>query len=635
MTDPTPDTPPTLVERLRNTASHLTDACASGQFAPLPETVFCLSKLYREAADALSVAAETEAAISRAHGNTGALAAIKSAEETRQWLRGIVGPGGPVERIALSHLARLAVRRVTGLEESNKTLHETVVLQEQALATLQASADPPNRAPLLALLEGLVAERTQEPGAAMVVQILRDTIAAIRTDARVIESARANLKAWHSWARKIGRAEGDEYASAMPATLQARIAGQVEAGQLALLVEPVRRRVELSLALCADMGLGGPEAAELAPKAALWTDGEVAEVEAFRTKDWSDTGLNPFDHLPAALERTVYPNGGRRAYLKRAGEPLPPEAPAPVEHQLGLPGLPKPETAMRLRLALIDKPDGPLASLVAGFAQALLEKLDDMQEDALWTSPEQGDRLRRRVRQHVENGDPRDVAVYCAWAWHHGWSLALWNRHVHLDQVDRDILAAKPEDRADVLLEGLQRHMEAVGSTTAERHHADLRHAMGHTASKPSDLDALHAILTGLLNAEPPLDLEVFPVDPATGEHSLEGEGGLEMAARLLTLARQRGAFDRRPAPTDPPSPPGYTPWISMGNSGWALDDVRVADDVIGAWAHYAGRWTSWARELAGCSDGTDEELRGYIARLVGRLHAQRAKNLAELDSPQ
>jgi hypothetical protein len=72
-----------------------------------------------------------------------------------------------------------------------------------------------------------------------------------------------------------------------------------------------------------------------------------------------------------------------------------------------------------------------------------------------------------------------------------------------------------------------------------------------------------------------------------------------------------------------------------MGNTGWALAGVRVADDVIGAWAHYAGLWTSWAHELAGCSDGSDEELRGYIARLVGRLHAQRAKNLAELDSPQ
>ena len=62
-------------------------------------------------------------------------------------------------------------------------------------------------------------------------------------------------------------------------------------------------------------------------------------------------------------------------------------------------------------------------------------------------------------------------------------------------------------------------------------------------------LDALHTVLTGLLNAEPALDLEVFPVDPTTGEHKLEGEGGLEMAARLLLLAAERGAFRQAARP--------------------------------------------------------------------------------------
>ena len=278
--------------------------------------------------------------------------------------------------------------------------------------------------------------------------------------------------------------------------------------------------------------------ATVVPKATLWTDAEVAEIEAFRARDWTGTGLNPFDHLPAALERTIYPGpGGRRAYLKRAGEPLPPKAPVPAERQLGLPGLPKPETALRLRLALIDKPDSLRVALVASFAQQLLEKLDDMQEDALWIGSEQADRLRRRVRQVVEAGDPVTVAAFCTFAWHNGWSLA----------------------------------------------------------REQSDLAALHAVLTGLLNAEPALDLEVFPIDPATGKHKLEGEGGLEMAARLLTLARQRGAFDQRAA-ADLPSPEGYTPWVSMGNSGWALNGVRVADDVLGAWAH-AWRLPAWSEQ--------------------------------------
>ena len=35
-------------------------------------------------------------------------------------------------------------------------------------------------------------------------------------------------------------------------------------------------------------------------------------------------------------------------------------------------------------------------------------------------------------------------------------------RLAHLDQVDRDILAAKPEDRAEVLQRGLDKHMAAL-----------------------------------------------------------------------------------------------------------------------------------------------------------------------------
>ena len=506
-------------------------------------------------------------------------------------------------------------------------LEEASLLREQAnteiarlTAELGASADPPNRAPLLASLEEISGEEMASACGGEVVQVIRDAIAAIRTDARVIEAAREKLKGWHAWARKIGRAEGDEYASAMPATLQARISGQVEAGQLALLVAPIRRRVDLVLALCADMGLGGPEAAELAPKAALWTDAEVAEIEAFRVRDWSGTNLNPFDHLPPALERTIYPGpGGRRAYLKRAGEPLPEPA---AERQLGLPGLPKPETAMRLRLALIDKPDGPLSALVAGFAQALLEKLD-------------------------KAGIDRETAL-------------AWIEVCGTAGFGQAPAPASPPDRKREFFRKLQ------DSETARDHHADLRYAMGHTARKPSDaeVEQTHADLQQLAGAGPlqlsegaddlvatclwelleaiektdPTDTEMSKVQfrgtvrgLANRRHALMSEAAVrESGGRVLQL--DSDAADQRPAPSDPPSPPGYTPWISMGNSGWALDGVRVADDVIGAWAHYAGRWTSWAREISGCSDGTDEELRGFIGRLVARMHAMRTRNITAFD---
>lgn len=639
MTDPIHDPPPALAERLRNTSDHL---ASSRLAAPDTDRVH---DLLREAAHALE---EMEGSIALSHRQTGALAAVKSAEETREVLLAILGPDHAQDRdLPLSMLAKVAAQVMGMRGDALATCRETVAIQEQDLAMLQAQADPPNRAPLLAAMEERLDNATLAQPTA---EVLKDAIAAIRTDARVIEAAREKLKGWHAWARKIGRAEGDEYASAMPATLQARISGQVEAGQLALLVAPIRRRVEIVLALCADMGLGGPEAAELAPKAALWSDADVAEIEAFRVRDWSGTNINPFDHLPPALERTIYPGpGGRRAYLKRAGEPLPEPA---AERQLGLPGLPKPETALRLRLALIDKPDGPLSALVAGFAQALLEKLDktgiDRENAHAWMEDGWADTLRRALREHVEKGDPRDVAAYSAFAWHHGWSLA-----------------ASDADRKREFFRKLQ------DSETARDHHADLRYAMGHATRKPpiAEVEQTHTDLQRMAGAGPlqlsegaddlvatclwelleaiektdPTDTEMSKVqfrgtvrELAHRRHDLMSEVAVrESGGRVLDLALDSDAVDQRPAPSDPPSPPGYTPWISMGNSGWALDGVRVADDVIGAWAHYAGLWTSWARELAGYSDGTDEELRGYIARLVGRLHALRAQDLAKLDSPQ
>jgi hypothetical protein len=91
------------------------------------------------------------------------------------------------------------------------------------------------------------------------------------------------------------------------------------------------------------------------------------------------------------------------------------------------------------------------------------------------------------------------------WRWGGEIAEKTKRRHTHLDQVDRDILAAKPEDRANVLLEGLQRHMEA-GPAAAERHHADLRYAMGHTAHKPTsaEVEQTHADLQRLASASQP-----------------------------------------------------------------------------------------------------------------------------------
>lgn len=74
-------------------------------------------------------------------------------------------------------------------------------------------------------------------------------------------------------------------------------------------------------------------------------------------------------------------------------------------------------------------PDGlhpATADLVLRFATALAEKLhkaeqkygyaDDWKKDG-WSTQCQSHFL-----QHITKGDPRDVAAYCAFMWHHGWS---------------------------------------------------------------------------------------------------------------------------------------------------------------------------------------------------------------------
>lgn len=73
--------------------------------------------------------------------------------------------------------------------------------------------------------------------------------------------------------------------------------------------------------------------------------------------------------------------------------------------------------------------DDPLALLVGGFAVDLLRKLEVAAEKRglqhhPWRSPDWADDLRAQLRAHVEKGDPLDVAAYCSFAWHHGWSLA-------------------------------------------------------------------------------------------------------------------------------------------------------------------------------------------------------------------
>lgn len=69
-----------------------------------------------------------------------------------------------------------------------------------------------------------------------------------------------------------------------------------------------------------------------------------------------------------------------------------------------------------------------LADLVSRFSVALLEKLRAAEKkygyDNGWLNDDWAYDLRRDLRKHIDKGDPRGVAAYCAFAWHHGWSTS-------------------------------------------------------------------------------------------------------------------------------------------------------------------------------------------------------------------
>ena len=69
----------------------------------------------------------------------------------------------------------------------------------------------------------------------------------------------------------------------------------------------------------------------------------------------------------------------------------------------------------------------PVDDLMARFSEALLAKIRASGEKYgygnAWLENDWRETLKLRLQQHVVKGDPLDVAAYCAFAWHHGWSV--------------------------------------------------------------------------------------------------------------------------------------------------------------------------------------------------------------------
>jgi len=66
-----------------------------------------------------------------------------------------------------------------------------------------------------------------------------------------------------------------------------------------------------------------------------------------------------------------------------------------------------------------------LSDLVTRFSAALLEKLRAAEKkygwNDGWSNPNWESECHRQLADHVRKGDPRDVAAYAAFCWHHGW----------------------------------------------------------------------------------------------------------------------------------------------------------------------------------------------------------------------
>tara|TARA_Y100000815_G_scaffold221805_1_gene208185 strand:- start:82 stop:1134 length:1053 start_codon:yes stop_codon:yes gene_type:complete len=155
----------------------------------------------------------------------------------------------------------------------------------------------------------------------------------------------------------------------------------------------------------------------------MWGDHLLILCELNRSNVWDDLG---FDAATTALERAL-------------------SHPTPADEARGLiqriVGLGKCESVEAREAALVDlecdaaewlagKPaDDALhpatADLVDRFAAALKEKLAASERKYgwtdEWTKDDWQERCQRSLVEHLAKGDPRDVAAFAAFMWHHGW----------------------------------------------------------------------------------------------------------------------------------------------------------------------------------------------------------------------
>ncbi|EPJ0506706.1 DUF551 domain-containing protein [Klebsiella variicola] len=86
--------------------------------------------------------------------------------------------------------------------------------------------------------------------------------------------------------------------------------------------------------------------------------------------------------------------------------------------------------------------------LVLRFASALADKLYKAEQkygrSTDWMKDDWYDDCLQSLWEHIEKGDPRDVAAYCAFMWYHGWVTTDYDRNVQ-NAYRAAMLAADPQ----------------------------------------------------------------------------------------------------------------------------------------------------------------------------------------------
>ncbi|WP_024517100.1 hypothetical protein [Bradyrhizobium sp. Tv2a-2] len=83
---------------------------------------------------------------------------------------------------------------------------------------------------------------------------------------------------------------------------------------------------------------------------------------------------------------------------------------------------------LKLQKRVFEKNRDPLEALVSKFSAALLEKLRTAEKkygyNNDWMRDNWEAECQKHLAEHLAKGDPRDVAAYAAFCWHHGWPTA-------------------------------------------------------------------------------------------------------------------------------------------------------------------------------------------------------------------